>query len=73
METWQKSKTLPAEEARTLLVELMHEGYDTICSEIDKDGNLTVIWPASKIVGKQLPDELPSPTSSEGGFSRKYS
>lgn len=56
METWQKSKTLPAEQARTLLVELMHEGYDTICSELDKDGNLTVVWPASRIVGKQLPD-----------------
>lgn len=56
MENWQKSKTLPAEQARTLLVELMHEGYDTICSEIDKDGNLTVTWPASRIVGKQLPD-----------------
>ena len=46
METSQQKRTLPKEEARTLLVELMHQGIDTFCSELDKDGNLTVIWPA---------------------------
>ena len=50
----QNSKTLPKEEARSLLVEFMHQGYDTFCSE-EKNGRLTVIWPASTNVGKQLP------------------
>ena len=50
----QMIKTLPAKEAQTLLVELMHEGYDTYCSEKDISGNLTVIWPASINIGKQL-------------------
>lgn len=49
----QKTKTLPLEEARSLLVELMHQGYDTVCS-CDKDGMMTVTWPASVNVGKQL-------------------
>ncbi len=51
----QMIKTLPAKEAQTLLVELMHQGYDTFCSEKDIAGNLTVIWPASINIGKQLP------------------
>ena len=50
----QNKKTLPGKEARTLLVELMHEGYDCFCSEADENGNLTVIWPASLEIGKQL-------------------
>ena len=50
----QKTKTLPVEEARTLLVELMHKGYDTYCSEKDSDEKLTIIWPASTNIGKQL-------------------
>ncbi len=50
----QNIKTLPAKEAETLLVELMHAGYDTFCSERDSAGNLTIIWPASLTVGKQL-------------------
>ena len=50
----QMTKTLPIKEARSLLVELMHEGFDTFCSEADDKGNLTVIWPASLNIGKQL-------------------
>lgn len=50
----QNMKILPAEEARTLLTELMHQGFDCFCSELDSDGNLTVIWPASLEIGKQL-------------------
>ena len=53
----QLTKALPAKEARSLLVELMHEGYDTICSPIDENGMLTVTWPASETIGKQLPEE----------------
>ena len=60
----QQKKTLPAKEAHTLLVDLMHEGYDTYCSEIDTDGKLTVIWPASTNIGKQLKKETPSPKKS---------
>lgn len=50
----QKSRTCSKEEARSLLTELMHKGFDTICSAEDKDGNLTVTWPASTKTGKQL-------------------
>ena len=60
----QQKKTLPAKEAHTLLVDLMHEGYDTYCSEIDSEGNLTVIWPASTNVGKQFKKEAPGPKKS---------
>ena len=50
----QKKVILPRDKARVLLTDLMHEGYDTFCSEADTDGNLTVIWPASITTGKQL-------------------
>ncbi len=46
--------TLPQDEGRTLLVELMHQGFDTYCSEVDASGNLTITWPASLATGKQL-------------------
>lgn len=49
----QKEVTLPLEEARSLLVELMHQGYDTVCSK-EENGKMTVTWPASLNVGKQL-------------------
>ena len=46
MITEQQKCTLPKEEARSLLTDLMHHGIDTFCSELDEHGNLTVIWPA---------------------------
>ncbi len=52
----QQVLVLPEDKARTKLVELMHEGFDTYCSEIDSDGDLTIVWPASTNVGKQLPN-----------------
>lgn len=60
----QKTETLPAEKARTLLVDLMHEGYDTCCSKINDDGTLTVVWPASTNIGKQLKKENSVPKKS---------
>lgn len=51
----QIEKTLPRKEAHSLLVELMHQGYDTICSPLDENGMLTVTWPASTNIGKQIP------------------
>ena len=53
-ENLQKTVTLPKEEARSLLVELMHKGFDATSSPVDKDGNITVTWPASTNIGKQL-------------------
>ena len=50
----QETKTLPAIEARALLNELERKGFDTICSPKDENGNLTVTWPASLYIGKQL-------------------
>ncbi len=50
----QKQITLPKEEARSFLVELMHKGYDSICSEADESGNMMITWPASTKAGKQL-------------------
>ncbi len=51
----QKMVRLPSDKAHTLMVDIMHQGYDYICSEKDSDGTLTVIWPASTTIGKQLP------------------
>ena len=49
----QKTCTLKREEAHTLMVELTHKGYDYACSELKED-MLTVTWPASTEIGKQL-------------------
>ena len=57
MDKMQKTETLPVEKARTLLVELMHGSFDTVCSEA-QNGYLTVTWPASLNVGKQLNGEM---------------
>ncbi len=50
----QQKRTLPKKEARTLMTELMHQGFDVFCSEVDRYGNMTVIWPASTLVGRQI-------------------
>ena len=67
----QRKVTLPAEEARTMLVELMHEGYDTLCSE-NSDGRLTITWPASTEVGKQLESTKPKTRKLTKKEKREY-
>ena len=50
----QMSVRLPRNEAHTKLTELMRKGFDTECSPLDKEGYLTITWPASLNTGKQL-------------------
>ena len=58
MRNEQKSVTLPKEKAHNLLTELMHESFDTACCAVDENGNLTITWPASTSIGKQLNGEF---------------
>lgn len=58
MQELQITKTLPREEAHHLLTELMHDSFDVMCSPLDNDGNLTITWPASLSIGKQLNGQI---------------